>query len=169
MASVFLLRWWVLLVGWPLSHIKEKILQDVANNLQNVLLTTGQRLDLWVNQQADVLGQIAKDANLVREIELLLTVPADVENLLPSAELSAVRTTLGQYEDALGMGFFIIDLDGVSIGSRRDNNLGTANLIAVHQPARLQRVFEGEAVFVPRCARTSQLTVKARHFQHLCS
>ncbi len=138
------------ILGWlALNQIKEKILQDVGNNLENVLLTTTQRLDIWVNQQVEVLDQIVKNADLIRQIELLLMVPVDAESLLPSAELSAVRANLEQYQDALELGFFIINPDGISIGSRRDNNIGTNNLIAIHQPARLERVFLGEAVFVP--------------------
>jgi ABC-type amino acid transport substrate-binding protein len=138
------------ILGWiALNQIKGKILTDVGNNLQSVLLTTGQRLDLWVNQQEDVLQQIVRNVSLVEQIEFLQQVPANSEDLIQSAELAAIRATLEEYDDALGLGFFLINPDGISIGSRRDSNLGTKNIIAETHPQRLQRVFNGEPVFIP--------------------
>ncbi|MCZ6829734.1 MAG: transporter substrate-binding domain-containing protein, partial [Gammaproteobacteria bacterium] len=53
-------------LGWlALDHIKERILGDVENNLENALITTVQRLDVWTDQQANVLNQIAKNPTLV--------------------------------------------------------------------------------------------------------
>jgi PAS domain S-box-containing protein len=138
------------ILGWlALDHIKGKILQDVENNLENALITTAQRLDVWVDQQADVLNQIVKNPALLRQVELLLDVTANPESLLASAELSDIRASLEQYQGALGLGFFIINSDGISIASRRDNNVGTLNLIAVQRPELLDRVFQGESVFIP--------------------
>ncbi|NOR20965.1 MAG: transporter substrate-binding domain-containing protein, partial [Xanthomonadales bacterium] len=74
------------IIGWlAQDYIKEKILQDVDNNLKNVLITTAQRLEFWVDQQANVLIQVAKNPTLLRQIELLLDVPADPETLLSSS------------------------------------------------------------------------------------
>ena len=138
------------IIGWlALDHIREKILWDVENNLENALITTAQRLDGWTEQQANVMNQMVKNPELVRQVELLLDIPAIPESLLNSAELSDIRATLEQYRDALGLGFFIIDKDGVSIASRRDSNIGTKNLIAIQRPELLDRIFLGEPVFIP--------------------
>jgi polar amino acid transport system substrate-binding protein len=138
------------ILGWmAVERIKERILQDVGNNLENVLVTTAQRLDLWVSQQANVLNQIVKSPVLIRQIELLLRVGADPETLRNSTELADVRATLEEYQDALGLGFFIINPDGISVGSARDSNIGTKNLIAVQKPELLDVVFQGESVFIP--------------------
>jgi PAS domain S-box-containing protein len=138
------------ILGWlALNQIKGKILRDVGNNLENVLITTAQRLDLWVDQQVNVLNQIVKSPTLIRQTELLLEVGADPETLLRSAELSEIRASLEHYKDSLGLGFFIIIPEGLSIGSARDSNVGTKNLVAIQWPELLDLVFQGESVFVP--------------------
>jgi PAS domain S-box-containing protein len=138
------------ILGWlALSQIKGKILRDVGSNLETVLITTAQRLDLWVEQQVNVLSPIVKNPTLVRQTELLLRVGADTDTLVQSAELAQIRDTLAQYKDSLGLGFFVINPDGVSIASARDNNLGTTNLIARQRPELLNLVLQGESVFIP--------------------
>jgi PAS domain S-box-containing protein len=138
------------ILGWlALDRIKSTILRDTGNSLENVLVTTTQRLDIWADQQANVLDQIAKSPTLIRQVESLLKLPTDPETLVRSTELEQIRAILEHYQDALGLGFFIIDRDGLSIGSRRDSNIGTRNLIADQKPELLQRVFQDESVFVP--------------------
>jgi PAS domain S-box-containing protein len=138
------------ILGWlALDSIKDKILRDAGTSLKNVLITTTQRLNLWVDQQANVLNQLVKNPILVRQIELLLEVGTNPEALLGSAELADIRASLEQYHDDLGLGFFIIRPDGVSIGSARDSNIGLKNLIAEQRPELLDRVFDGASVFIP--------------------
>ncbi|MEE9597329.1 MAG: transporter substrate-binding domain-containing protein, partial [Acidiferrobacterales bacterium] len=138
-----------ILGGLALERIKEKILRDVGNNLENVLITTAERLDNWVEQQESVLKQIAINPVLIQQTARLLNIAADPEALLSSDELMNVRSTLAQNQSDLGLGFFIIDRDGISIGSARDTNVGSRNLIAIQRPELLDRVFQGEALFVP--------------------
>ncbi len=45
--------------------------------------------------------------------------------------------------------FFIINPNHISIASMRDVNVGSLNIIAIHKPELLDRVFRGETVFVP--------------------
>jgi PAS domain S-box-containing protein len=138
------------ILGWlALDHIKEKILRDVEHNLENALITTAQRLDIWVDQQANVLHQIVNNPTVVRKTKLLLNVAPNPDSLRGSDGLLVIRSVLEQYKDALGLGFFIINKDGMSIASRRDSNIGTRNLIAIQQPQLLNRVFQGESVFIP--------------------
>ncbi len=138
------------ILGWlALDHIRERILRDVEHNLENALITTAQRLEIWADQQTNVLNQIVKNPLLIGQAEILLDVAATPESLLGSAELSDIRATLAQFQEALGLGFFIIDEDGLNIASSRDSNIGTKNLIATQQPELLDRVFRGESVFIP--------------------
>ena len=140
----------VVVLGWlALDQIKGKILHDTGSNLENVLITTTQRLDVWITEQASVLSPIVKNPLLIRQTELLLEVDKRQEALLGSEVLKQVRALLNQYQDTLGLGFFIIDKDGISIASRRDSNIGSMNLIAIQRPDFLKRVFDGESVFVP--------------------
>ena len=137
-------------LGWiALEQIRERILRDVGNNLEGVLTTTTQRLNLWVEQETNALNQIVKNPEVIQKTEDLLNVVPDHKSLADSTELSAIRTTLGQYQDSLGLGFFVINGDGKSIGSARDSNLGTKNLIAVQKPELFDRVMQGESVFIP--------------------
>jgi PAS domain S-box-containing protein len=136
--------------GWlALERNKERILQDVGNNLENVLATTADRLDIWVDTQKAVLNQITTNPVLIQQTTRLLNVAANPEALLSSDELMNVRNTLAQTESDLGLGFFIIDRDGVSIGSASDTNVGMRTLIAIQRPELLARVFQGEMLFVP--------------------
>jgi hypothetical protein len=140
-----------------LDKIKEKILRDIASNLESVLVTTADRLDVWLELQQGVLEQIAKGPVLIQQTEALLSVATNPAALLSSDALAAVRGTLAQNKDDLGLGFFIIDRNGVSIGSARDTNIGTRNLIADQRPELLYRVFAGQSVFVPPI--TSDVTI----------
>ena len=140
----------VAVVGWyALERIEAKVRRDAGSILENMMTTAADRLDLWVVQQSGVLQLVARDPALISQTKALLELPANPAALLGSPELANVRQTLAESESDLGLGFFIIDLDGVSIASARDTNVGTRNLIADQRPARLQRVFSGEAVFVP--------------------
>ncbi len=146
--SIFVL---LIVIGgsMALNRIKGKVLGDVASNLENVLITTADRLDIWVKLQQSVLRQIAMNPVLIQQTEALLNVATNPASLLSSDALADVRSTLARNESELGLGFFIIDRNGVSVGSARDTNIGTRNLIAEHRSELLDRTLAGESVFVP--------------------
>jgi len=138
------------ILGWlALDLIKQKMLQDVENNLENALTTTAQRLNIWADQQTNVLNQMVRNPTLVGQTESLLAVLANLNSIPGSIELANIRTTLAQYQDTLGLGFFIIDKDGVNVASSGDSNIGTRHLLAIQRPELLDRVFQGESVFIP--------------------
>jgi PAS domain S-box-containing protein len=140
----------VAIVGWfAMAQIKEKILRDTRNNLENVLITTVERLEIWVDQRVQILGQVARNPELIIETEGLLSIDATPDTLLQSEELSVTRVVLDRFREELELGFFIINRDGISVGSARDSNVGTRNPIAEQRPDLLARVFAGAAVFVP--------------------
>ena len=140
----------IAILGWfATEQIKEKILQDVRNNLKNVLVTTTERLEIWVDQRVSFLTQVARNTELINETEGLLSIDADPDVLLRSEELKETRAVLQQFREELQLGFFIINRDGISVGSARDSNVGMRNPIADQRPDLLERVFAGEAVFVP--------------------
>ncbi len=140
----------IAILGWfATEQIKEKILQDMRNNLENVLVTTTERLEMWVDQRVALLTQVARNPDLLIETERLLNIDANSETLLQSEELAVTRVVLEQFSEQLGLGFFIINQDGISVASGRDSNVGTHNLIAEQRPDLLALIFSGEAVFVP--------------------
>ena len=141
----------VALLGWlVLEHNKEKILADVQANLENVLNTTSERLDIWIEQRNFFMQQLGRNPELVAITERLLKVEPYRDTLLASAALTDARNFFEVNKDVFGdIGFFVINPDFISIGSQREINLGSMNIIAVHRPELLARVFKGETIFVP--------------------
>jgi PAS domain S-box-containing protein len=137
-------------VGWyALKNINEKVLRDVNRNLENALVTAADRLNIWVQLRTGVLKHITMNSVLIRQTEELLAVPANPESLLNSVELKNIRHTLSKSQSDMGLGFFVIDRNAISVASARDSNIGTRNLISIQRPQLLDRVFAGEAVFIP--------------------
>lgn len=139
------------LLGWfALQHSKNAISATVQNNIQTILNTTVERLREWSAYRTLLLEDFSRDPGLRAMTEELLRVRPDAESLLTSRALGETRRYFQLKADSFGsLGFFIIDRDGISIGSARDSNIGTTNLIASQRPELLQRVFEGDTVFIP--------------------
>ncbi len=141
----------VCLLGWfTLERNKEKILEGVGDNLTETLKIADERLNLWVEQKISSLKLLVRDPELVKLAKRLLAVPPNPEDLLTSTALRDTRAFFKNNKDIISsLGFFIINADHVSIGSTRDTNIGTPNLISLQRPDLLKRAFEGEALFVP--------------------
>ncbi len=140
----------ILLYGWvELGKIKTKILYDLDNNLKNTLVTTVDRLNNWVEQEEFLLIRLANDPNLVKETEKLLKLDIDNKTLSNSPEQSNVRKIVQDSQLSLSEGFFIINKDGISIASRRNNNIGSKNLIVQQMPEKIDAVFKGLSAFIP--------------------
>jgi polar amino acid transport system substrate-binding protein len=141
----------VSVLGWiTLQRNKEKILADVQANLENVLNTTSERLDIWIEQRNFFMQQLGRNPELVAITERLLKVEPYRDTLPASAALTDARNFFETNKDVFGdIGFFIINPDFISIGSQRDVNLGSMNIVAIHRPELIDRVFKGETIFVP--------------------
>jgi polar amino acid transport system substrate-binding protein len=147
--SIFIII--VCLLGWfTLEQNKENILEDVAENLTGILNTADDRINLWVEQRTTFLQLLGRDPELVTLVKRLLAVNPDRESLLASDALRETRAFFKTNKEIFAnIGFFIINTDDISIGSMRDNNIGTPSLISLHRPDLLRRAFEGEVLFVP--------------------
>ncbi len=147
--SIFIII--VCLLGWfTLEKNKENILEDIADNLTEILNTADKRLNLWVAQRTSFLKLIGRDPELVTLTKRLLAVTPDRESLLASDALRETRAFFKTNKDIFtNIGFFIINTDDISIGSMRDTNIGTRNLISLQRPDLLRRAFEGEILYVP--------------------
>jgi PAS domain S-box-containing protein len=141
----------VSVLGWlAVQRNKEKILTEVQANLVNVLTTTSERLDIWVDQRSFFMQQLGRNPELVAITEQLLTISPYKDTLLASSALANARNFFETNEDVfVDIGFFIINPDHISIASMREINVGSLNIIAIHKPELLDRVFKGETVFVP--------------------
>ena len=141
----------VLLGEVALDYNQQQIIKLVKNSLQTVLATTEESLTIWLGSQKKHLEQVGQSEPLIHLTASLLKEPQDPGSLKDSKVLSQVRGFFEQHQDAdFGeVGFFIINRSYISIGSMRDTNLGTINLIAKAHPELMDRVFQGETVFVP--------------------
>lgn len=138
------------LTKFVLDENKNTILEDINHSLYSILHTTTEGLKIWITDKKIYVTQVGENASLVHEIKQLLNVQSDPESLVDSKELALVRQYFKETQDRFGeTGFFIINPDFVTIGSVRDSNIGVRNLIAEQRPDLLNRVFEGETVFVP--------------------
>jgi PAS domain S-box-containing protein len=141
----------VVVLTWiGLNHNKGKMLETVGTNVSVVLQSTTDRLDMWVKERRSFLAQFGRNKDLVAITERLLQVPTDRETLMASAPLREARVFFERSKDQFGdLGFFIINPDGISIGSMRNTNIGTPNLIAEQKPSLIELVLGGETVLVP--------------------
>ncbi|CAB1059372.1 diguanylate cyclase/phosphodiesterase (GGDEF & EAL domains) with PAS/PAC sensor(s) [Olavius sp. associated proteobacterium Delta 1] len=141
----------VCLLGWfTLDKNKEQILAGVGEDLTETLINADDRLSFWVEKRISSLKLLGRDPELVTLVKRLLAVKSDRENLLASDALRDARAFFKNNKDVFSnIGFFIINADHISIGSMRDTNIGTPNLISLQRPELLRRAFAGEVLFVP--------------------
>ncbi|MDJ0875487.1 MAG: PAS domain S-box protein [Desulfobacterales bacterium] len=136
--------------GFTLERNKAKLLAGVTEDLTTTIKLAHDRLKLWVSYRTSAMRLISRDPDLVVLTDRLLAVPASRDDLLASAALRAMRHYFETQSDIFAnIGFFIINPDYVSIGSMRDTNVGTRNLIADQRPDLVRRAFAGEFLFVP--------------------
>jgi two-component system sensor histidine kinase/response regulator len=138
-------------LGWyMLERNKTEHLLDVDESLQGTVSINGDRLNLWLEERVSYLARLGRDPELVAITKHLLQVEPNKRALLASAALREARFFFKNTEDIFtNIGFFVIDPEHVSIGSMRDANLGTRNLISQQYPELLQRAFDGQVAFVP--------------------
>jgi PAS domain S-box-containing protein len=140
----------MVLAGFALSRVEEKIQADVGKALQIVQQTTRESLNLWIESNEFDLTRLAGDPRIVFLTEQQLLVPRNKDDLLKSLALSELRRFFQNNKDRFGKAnYFIIAPDFVNIASMGDNNLGSKNPIASQALDLLDRAFKGETVMVP--------------------
>ena len=141
----------VCLLGWfTLDKNREQTLTAAGEDLTETLITADDRLTFWLEKRISSLKLLGRDPELVTLVKRLLAVTPDPENLLASDALWDTRDFFKNNPDVFSnLGFFIINADDISIGSIRDTNIGTPNLISLQRPDLLRRAFAGEVLFMP--------------------
>lgn len=132
------------------NYVKKQQLKSIEYSLQTLLTTTHQRMASWIDHESDNLEKVAKNKELIILVEQLLRVPVNSEALLNTPIQARIREFFAQRENKDDYnGFFIISPDKISLASQRDNNIGTQNIIDQTRPALLDKVLQGESLFVP--------------------
>jgi PAS domain S-box-containing protein len=159
--SVFLVI--VFLIAWfNLEKNRWTHLKAVERTLSGTLSIFQDRLDLWLVERKSYMKQLGRNPELVALTKRLLRVAPEKNILLASTELRDMRSFFKNNSDIFtNIGFFIINPGHISIGSRRDANVGTLNLISKEHPDLLKRALQGEVGFVPPMESDVQLTTSA--------
>ena len=140
----------IVLAGFALSRVEEKIKTDVGEALQIVLQTTRESLNLWIESNKFDLTRIAGDPRIVFLVQHQLQVPRNKDDLLKNPSLRELRLLFEINKDQFGKAsFFIIAPDFINIASVGDKNIGSKNRIASQALDLLNRAFKGETVMVP--------------------
>ncbi|MCP4383796.1 MAG: transporter substrate-binding domain-containing protein [Hyphomicrobiales bacterium] len=140
----------VAVLNWlAISENKKHTEAKTERELSIVLASTIDRLNAWVRDRKSFLRQVGRDPELVGVTRALLAVERNPSALARSDALAQARAYFASNSQFGGAGFFIIAPDRISIGSRRDANIGTANFIAERRPELIDWAFAGSTVFVP--------------------
>ncbi|MFC1881981.1 PAS domain S-box protein [Thermodesulfobacteriota bacterium] len=140
----------IVLAGFALNRVEEKIKTDVGKALQIVQQTTRESLNLWIETNKFDLTRLAGDPRIVFLAEQQLLVPRNKDDLLKSPALNELRRFFQNNKDRFGQAsYFIIAADFVNIASMGDKNIGSKNPIASQALDLLNRAFKGETVMVP--------------------
>jgi signal transduction histidine kinase len=147
---VVLLTTTINLAWLSLEYNKRQVLKKTEYAMETVLNTATEGLKLWVSEKKQLLSHLANMPPLKPKVEMLLTVTPERQALLASPALASVREYFSAHRGLVSQhGFFVINPDYISIASMRDSNIGRKNIIAELNPEYLDRVFQGEIVFIP--------------------
>jgi len=141
----------VLLVAWfALERMDRQLRAELADTLVTINNSVKESLDMWLEGRTREIQNLAHDRELLPLTEQLLALPHDAGEISNNPLLERLRALYRYYMGEMNArGFFIIAPDHISIGSMRDANIGTRNLIAEQQPELITRAFSGETVFIP--------------------
>jgi len=107
-------------------------------------------MEMWLEGRSREIQHLSRDRELLPLTEQLLKLPRNAEIIRNSKALKELRELYRYHMDNMNAkGFFIIAPDRISMGSMRDNNIGTINLIAEQKKELMDRIFAGETIFVP--------------------
>lgn len=155
--SFFLLI--IFMIGWiNLERNRDAHINEVNQTLTGVLSIFQDRLELWLVERKSFMKQLGYNPELANLTQRLLEVSPEKNTLLVSNELKEMRSFFKESSDIFtNIGFFIINSDYISIGSRLNTNVGTLNLISKKHPDLLKKAFQGEVGFVPPITSDVQL------------
>ena len=138
------------IVWRTLDQNKQTTSKNTRNDLEVTLNGTIDRLNYWIRERQNFLLRLGRDPELVSITKRLLEEPVNPDALKNSRAQSDVRAFFSENEAEFGkIGFFIINPKAISIGSVRDSNLGTENIVSQKKPDLIAKAFKGEAVFIP--------------------
>jgi len=139
----------VLMTWFALHKIEVQTKTNARESLQTVLQTTHEALYIWISQRKKDIKKLATEKKLQRLTRQLLTHNTQKSDPQFNKALNEMRAFVKPViEKNQDQGFFIITPDRHNIASMRNSNMHKKNLVDVQYKLYLDRVFQGETVFV---------------------
>jgi PAS domain S-box-containing protein len=147
--GMFIIVLIISLIGWwALEYNKKRILSNLEISLETTLSNTHERLNSWVDQYRILIEQLGRDPDLLNTTERILKTHND--SLLSSQALAELKSFYDKQSGKLqSVGFFIIDKEFNNLASSRNSDIGIENLIYIQKPNLINKVFNGNTVFIP--------------------
>jgi diguanylate cyclase (GGDEF)-like protein len=146
----------IMIATWiSLLYIETDSKQNIHKSLDTVLHITEEALQLWLDGRLEDLDYVVNDPAV---LDLSKTLLKRQDSLALSQLRELMGTQLSKHGD---QGFFVIAPNRVSVASMRDTNIGTENLINQQRKTYLDRVFQGETLFIPSVSSDVPLMTKS--------
>jgi diguanylate cyclase (GGDEF)-like protein len=137
------------LIFFTLSHIRQSGLNQVKESLTTLLSTVQEAHHIWIDQRLKGAHEYASRQDIVTLSEQLVARYQQGGAIIGSQPLAELRRTIEVYLTKNNdQGFFLIAPDHISIGSMRDRNINTTNLISQQKTHQLEQSFQGKTVFI---------------------
>ena len=135
-----------------MGFYEESTRQNAVDTLQGILKSTHHTIqNVWMNARFEEVNRWASQPELKQSVQELLdfpkTSPEDLRTHPAQAKIREFFKTRAQTYDFRGI--FVINAEGISLASMRDNNLGTTNMIVSSFEDRFDSALKGKNVFVP--------------------
>jgi polar amino acid transport system substrate-binding protein len=152
--TILLLALFVVLVslvsGLILQRNYRVIINDAENALESTLQTTWERMHLWVDEKQNFLKLLERDPELVNGVTGLINMNVASNRFEDNFDLSAVPKIFNRIENNIGVfTYLVVDSDNINIAASDRTHIGHINAFATQRPDILNRVFQGEIIFVP--------------------
>ncbi|WP_432472825.1 sensor domain-containing diguanylate cyclase [Amphritea sp. HPY] len=134
------------MASFAINSIEKETKQHIRYSLQTVLQTTVTTYHIWIEDRKRDAIELASTTFLIEMTNELLTAEGDRKKQVLGSLRNFIFPKLAREKD---LGFFIISPERISIGSMRDANLDTTNLIHIQRPDYLDRAFSGKTLFIP--------------------
>ncbi len=137
-----------LIIIWTtLNQLKKRILKRTGSEIQTILASTNQSVNLWIRNKLDTITNITSCPEIIETVEALLKEPVESHDLTScSAQTNLRKTIRSHYGKAE---YFLINPEYVTIGASNGSRIGTTNVIYFQRPKLLKEIFEGKRVFIP--------------------
>ncbi|WP_019668821.1 SpoIIE family protein phosphatase [Eudoraea adriatica] len=147
--GMFIIVLIISLIGWwALDYNKKRILSNLEISLETTLSNTHERLNSWADQYRILIEQLGRDPDLLSETEKILKLQND--DILSSQALAELKSFYDKQSGKLqSVGFYIIDKKFNNVASSRNSDIGIENLIYIQKPNLINKVFNGNTVFIP--------------------